>query len=165
MTPSKPLIALMATALVATVGFAVAQSPAPTAGDNAAGTPAPATTTTVETQTVVVPGSTTGAVPSLPRGTYTAAPGSVEAQGVMTTGVNSGSTRINVGDHATPPLPHARTETVVTRTIMVPQPAPAPEPVAAPAEPAPVAAPAPEPEPAAPETTTEPAPPPRADRN
>jgi hypothetical protein len=139
MSNYKPLVALAATALAVTVGYAVAQG--------AASSPN-------ETQTVIVPGSTTGVVPSMPPGTYKAAPGSVEPQSVMSTGVNSGSTRINVGDHATPRLPGAQPVTAPAPVVVAPTVMPAaPVEAAAPpaAEPAPMrieAAPEPAPMPA-----------------
>lgn len=154
MSPNKPLIALLTTAMAATFGYAVAQdSTATSTTTSYSMTPQPAETTTkVETQTVTIPGRTTGVVPSMPAGTYTAAPGSVEPNSVMTTGVNFGSTRINVGDHATPMLPAppevlsvtsqttttsvpvAHEETHVAQTEAAPAPAPVQEEAAAPAQ-------------------------------
>ncbi len=161
----KPLIALMATALAATVGYAVAQDASTTTTTDSSATNMtmgqPGSTTTTEVQTVTIPGRTTGVIPSNPPGTYTAVPGSVEPNSVMTTGVNFGSTRINVGDHATPMLPgkpEVLSVTSQTTTTTVP-----------PAEVAQAPAPAPEPAPAvqtesAPEAAA-PMPAPRSDRN
>jgi hypothetical protein len=152
----KPLVVLltgtMTVALACSIAVEAASADAPAA--TAASAP-------IETQTVIVPGHTTDVVPSKPPGTYRAAPGSVEAQSVMTTGVNHGSTRINVGDHATPKLPPAP-EAVAPMAPAVVQPPPAPAPVApvVVAEP-PAAAPAPAPI----ETGPEPVPAPKRDRN
>jgi len=162
----KSLAALAATALLATVGYATAQSADSTADPQAGQT---TTTTTVDTTTQVIPAPPTGVVDvARPKGTV--APATRQADGplgmansVMTTGLSGGDTRPSVGDHATPPIAPEPTTLAVTteRTTTVstaPAPAPEPAPVAAAPEPAPVpdAAPAPAPEPM---------PAPRADRN
>ncbi len=156
----KSITALAASALLATVGFATAQSTDGTTTDaNGATT---TTTTTLDTATQVIPAQPTGIV-ELAKPKNTVMPIDKQADGpqgmennLMTTGVVNGITRPSVGDHATPPIPGDDTmvavtkETTTTTTVMPPaEVAPAPEPAAAP-----VAEPAPEPMPA-----------PKADRN
>jgi hypothetical protein len=156
----KSITALAASALLATVGFATAQSTDGTTTDaNGATT---TTTTTVDTSTQVLPAQPTGVV-ELAQPKNTVAPTEKQPDGplgmennLMTTGVVNGITRPSIGDHATPPLKGEDTviavtkETTTTTTVTPPaEAAPAPEPIAAPA-----AEPAPEPMPA-----------PRADRN
>jgi hypothetical protein len=158
----KSITALAASALLATVGFATAQSTDTTTDVNGAQT---TTTTTVDTATQVIPAQPTGVV-ELAKPKNTVAPTTKQADGpmgmennLMTTGVVNGITRPSVGDHATPPIQGADTtiavtkETTTTTTVTPPvevaAPVPAPQPVAAPS-----AEPAPEPMPA-----------PRADRN
>ena len=146
----KSITALAASALLATVGFAAAQTSDTTTDANGATT---TTTTTVDTATQIIPAQPTGIVElAKPKGTVM--PTDKQPDGpqgmnnsVMTTGVVDGITRPSIGDHATPPLPGPDTEIAVTRettttTTVTPPveaaPAPAPEPVAAPAaEPAP----------------------------
>jgi len=158
----KSITALAASALLATVGFATAQSTDGTTTDaNGAVT---TTTTTVDTATQVLPAQPTGVV-ELVKPKNTVAPTDKQADGpmgmennLMTTGVVNGITRPSIGDHATPPIQgddtviavtkETTTTTTVTPPVEVAQ-APAPEPIAAPA-----AEPAPEPMPA-----------PKADRN
>ena len=162
----KSITALAASALLATVGFATAQSTDGTTTDaNGVQT---TTTTTVDTATQVVPAPPTGVV-ELAKPKNTVMPTDKQPDGplgmennLMTTGVVDGITRPSIGDHATPPIPGPDTTIAVTKettttTTITP---PAQEPVAAApvAEPAPVAAPAPE---AAPEPMLAP----RADRN
>jgi len=161
----KSITALAASALLATVGFATAQSADPQTTTDANGNQV-TTTTTVDTSTQVIPAQPTGVVElAKPKGTVM--PTDKQPDGplgmqnsVMTTGVTGGITRPSIGDHATPPLPGPDTEVAVTRETtttttvtppaeVAPAPAPAPEPAAAP-----VAEPAPEPMLA-----------PRADRN
>ena len=141
----KSITALAASALLATVGFATAQS--------------------TDTATQVIPAQPTGVVElAKPRNTVT--PTTKQADGpmgmennLMTTGVIGGIVRPSVGDHATPPIqPDDQTiavtkETTTTTTVTPPAPEPAAAPVAEPT-PAPAADPAPEPMPA-----------PKADRN
>jgi hypothetical protein len=140
----KSITALAASALLATVGFAAAQS-----------------TTTVDTATQVIPAQPTGII-ELAKPKNTVAPTDKQADGpqgmentLMTTGVVNGITRPSVGDHATPNMPGDDTTVAVTKetttstTVTPPVEVAAPEPVAAPA-----ADPAPEPMPA-----------PKADRN
>ncbi len=163
MTPMhKSMTALAACALLATVGFATAQSTDTATDANGATT---TTTTTVDTATQVLPAQPTGVV-ELAKPRNTVMPTDKQADGplgmennLMTTGVVGGITRPSVGDHATPPIQGADTtvavtrETTTTTTVTPPveaAPVPAPEPAAAPA---PV-------EPAA-----EPMPAPKADRN
>ena len=158
----KSITALAASALLATVGFATAQSTDGTTTDaNGATT---TTTTTVDTATQVIPAAPTGVV-ELAKPKNTVMPTDKQPDGalgmennLMTTGVVNGITRPSIGDHATPPIQGEDTtvavtrETTTTTTVTPPveaAPAPAPEPVAAPA-----AEPAPEPMPA-----------PKADRN
>jgi len=162
----KSITALAASALLATVGFATAQSTDGTTTDANGNTTT--TTTTVDTATQVIPAPPTGIV-ELAKPKNTVVPTDKEPNGpmgmennLMTTGVTDGITRPSIGDHATPPIPGPDTEVAVTKetttttTVTPPAaaaPAPAPEPAAAPvAEPAP--APAPEPMPT-----------PKADRN
>jgi hypothetical protein len=162
----KSITALAASALLATVGFATAQSTDSTTTDaNGVQT---TTTTTVDTATQVVPAPPTGVI-ELAKPKNTVMPTDKQPDGplgmennLMTTGVVDGITRPSIGDHATPPIPGPDTTIAVTKettttTTITP---PAQEPVAAApaAEPAPVAAPAPE---AAPEPMLAP----RADRN
>ena len=161
----KSITALAASALLATVGFATAQSTDSTTTDaNGATT---TTTTTVDTATQVIPAQPT-AVVELAKPKNTVMPTDKQADGamgmennLMTTGVVNGITRPSIGDHATPPIQGDDTTIAVTKetttTTTVTPPAPAPEPVAAPVAeptPAPAAEPAPEPMPA-----------PKADRN
>ncbi len=157
----KSITALAASALLATVGFATAQSTDTATDANGTQT---TTTTTVDTATQVIPAPPTGIV-ELAKPKNTVMPTTKQADGpmgmennLMTTGVTDGITRPSIGDHATPPIPGPDTEIAVTKettttTTVTPQPeaapAPAPEPAAAPA-----AEPAPEPMPA-----------PKADRN
>jgi DNA polymerase-3 subunit gamma/tau len=156
----KSITALAASALLATVGFATAQS---TDANGVTTT----TTTTVDTATQVIPAQPTGVI-ELAKPKNTVTPTTKQADGpmgmennLMTTGVIGGIVRPSIGDHATPPIqPDDQTISVTketTTTTVVTPPAPAPEPVAAPAAepmPAPAAEPAPEPMPA-----------PKADRN
>ena len=158
----KSITALAASALLATVGFATAQSTDGTTTTDANGATT-TTTTTVDTATQVIPAEPTGIV-DLAKPKNTVMPVDKQADGpqgmennLMTTGVVNGVTRPSIGDHATPPIQGEDTavavtkETTTTTTVTPPAEvaAPAPEPVAAPA-----AEPAPEPMPA-----------PRADRN
>ena len=155
----KSITALAASALLATVGFATAQSTDGTTTDaNGATT---TTTTTVDTATQVIPAQPTGVV-ELAKPKNTVAPTDKQPDGpmgmennLMTTGVVNGITRPSVGDHATPPIQGPDTtlavtteQTTTTTTTPAAEPAPAPALVA------------PAPEPAA-----EPMPAPRADRN
>ncbi len=161
MTPMhKSFTALAAAALLATVGYATAQSTDTTVGQTT-------TSTTTDTATQVIPAPPTGIV-QLARPKGTVAPVSKQADGplgmentVMTTGVTNGATRPSVGDHATPPIQGADSTIAVTTertttTTVTPAPMAAPAPVEA----APMPMPAPEPAPVA-----EPMPAPRADRN
>jgi hypothetical protein len=156
----KSITALAASALLATVGFAAAQSTDSTTTD--ANGNQTTTTTTVDTATAVIPAQPTGIIElAKPKGTVE--PINAEPNGpqgvennLMTTGVVDGITRPSIGDHATPPIQGPDTtvavtkETTTTTTVTPPaEVAPAPEPAAAPA-----AEPAPEPMPA-----------PKADRN
>ena len=176
----KSITALAASALLATVGFATAQSSdSPMQQPNAA---APAnnpqtttttdangnqttTTTTVDTSTEVIPAQPTGVV-ELAKPKNTVVPTDKQPNGpmgmennLMTTGVVDGITRPSVGDHATPPIPGPDTqiqvsrETTTTTTVTPPVEQPAATPAPEPAA-APVTEPAPEPMPA-----------PKADRN
>lgn len=149
----KSITALAASALLATVGFATAQS-TDSAVTNADGS-VTTTTTTLDTATQVIPAQPTGVIElASPRNTVT--PTTKQADGpmgmennLMTTGVIGGIVRPSIGDHATPPIqPDDQTisvtkETTTTTTVTPPTP----EPVAAApvAEPAPAAEPAPEP--------------------
>ena len=150
----KSITALAASALLATVGFATAQSAGSTTTDaNGATT---TTTTTVDTATQVIPAQPTGVV-ELAKPKNTVIPTDKQADGpqgmennLMTTGVVNGITRPSIGDHATPPIQGDDTtiavtkETTTTTTVTPPAEVPAPEPVAAPAaEPAPQPMPAP----------------------
>jgi hypothetical protein len=163
MTPMhKSLTALAAAALLASVGYATAQSTDTTTTTDANGVTTTSVTTT-DTAIQVIPAPPTGVVDvARPKGTV--APVTPQADGpmgmqntVMTTGVTNGDTRPSIGDHATPPIQGPDTtlavtteRTVTTTTTPVPE---APAPVAAPVDtPAPAAAP-------------EPMPAPRADRN
>jgi hypothetical protein len=159
----KSITALAASALLATVGFATAQSTDGTTTD--ANGNQTTTTTTVDTATQVIPAPPTGVV-ELAKPKNTVMPTDKQPDGplgmantVMTTGVVDGITRPSIGDHATPPIPGPDTTIAVTRetttTTTVTPPVEAPAPVAEPA-----AAPAEEPAPA-----PEPMPAPRADRN
>jgi hypothetical protein len=156
---SKSITALAASALLATVGYATAQSTDSVTTDaNGAQT---TTVTTSETATQVIPAQPTGVV-ELARPKNTVEPTTKAADGpmgmennLMTTGVVNGITRPSVGDHATPPIQGPDTtlavtteQTTTTTTTPAAEPAPAPALVA------------PAPEPAA-----EPMPAPRADRN
>jgi len=149
----KSITALAASALLATVGFATAQSTTGTTTDaNGATT---TTTTTVDTATQVIPAQPTGVV-ELAKPKNTVMPTDKQADGpqgmentLMTTGVVNGITRPSVGDHATPPIQGADSTVAVTKettttTTVTPAaevaPVAMPEPVAAPA-----AQPAPEP--------------------
>lgn len=160
----KSITALAAAALLATVGYATAQSTDQAADPNAtmqpgavqAGDPGTtSTTTTTDTSTQVIPAPPVGVVElAKPKGTVaptTKQPDGPlgEANTVMTTGVTNGATRPSVGDHATPPIQGEPTVIAVTteRTTTTTT-TPAPEPVAAPApEPTPEPAPAVEPMP------------------
>lgn len=174
----KSLTALAASALLATVGYATAQStdaatdtttvqttttdPVTTSTSTDPMAPQTTTTTTTDTSTQVIPAPPTGIVElAKPKGTVM--PTDKQPDGpqgmpnnLMTTGVVNGITRPSIGDHATPPIPADPTilsvtteRTTTTTTTPVAEAAPAPEPVAAPA----------------PEPTPEPMPAPRADRN
>ena len=156
----KSITALAASALLATVGFATAQSTDGTTTDaNGATT---TTTTTVDTATQVIPAQPTGIV-ELAKPKNTVMPTDKQADGpqgmennLMTTGVVNGITRPSIGDHATPLMQGEDTTVAVTKetttsTTVTPPAEVAPAPVV---EPAPAAEPAPEPMPA-----------PKADRN
>ena len=156
----KSITALAASALLATVGFATAQSTDSTTTDaNGATT---TTTTTVDTATQVIPAQPTGII-ELAKPKNTVMPIDKQADGpqgmennLMTTGVVNGITRPSIGDHATPPIPGDDTTIAVTKettttTTVTPPAEVAQAPVA---EPAPAVEPAPEPMPA-----------PKADRN
>jgi hypothetical protein len=149
----KSITALAASALLATVGFAAAQSTDGTTTTTDANGATTTTTTTLDTDTQVIPAQPTGVV-ELARPKNTVAPTDKQPDGpmgmentLMTTGVVNGITRPSIGDHATPPIQGEDTsvavtkETTTTTTVTPPveaAPAPAPEPVAAPAaEPAP----------------------------
>jgi len=162
----KSITALAASALLATVGFATAQSTDGTT-TNADGSTT-TTTTTVDTATQVIPAQPTGVV-ELAKPKNTVTPTTKQANGalgmennLMTTGVIGGVVRPSIGDHATPPIQGDDQTISVTKetttTTTVTPPAPAPEPVAA----APVAETAPAP---AVEPAPEPMPAPKADRN
>ena len=181
----KSITALAASALLATVGFATAQStdsvtttttttdPAAMPANNPQSTTTTdangnqtTTTTTVDTATEVIPAQPTGVV-ELAKPKNTVMPTDKQANGamgmennLMTTGVVDGITRPSIGDHATPPIPGPDTQVSVTRetttsTTVTPQPAPQ------------VTEPAPAPQPiAAPvEPAPEPVLAPKADRN
>ena len=146
----KSITALAASALLATVGFAAAQTSDTTTDANGATT---TTTTTVDTATQVIPAQPTGIV-ELAKPKNTVMPTDKQPDGpqgmennLMTTGVVDGITRPSIGDHATPLMQGPDTTVAVTKetttaTTVTPEPAPvaAPQPVAAPA-----ADPAPEP--------------------
>ncbi len=156
----KSMTALAASALLATVGFAAAQTSDTTTDANGAQT---TTTTTLDTATQVIPAPPTGVV-ELAKPKNTVEPTTRQADGpmgmennLMTTGVVNGITRPSVGDHATPPIQGddtviaVTTERTTTTTVTPPAEvaAPAPEPVAAPV----------------PDAAPEPMPAPKADRN
>ena len=156
----KSITALAASALLATVGFAAAQTSDTTTDANGAQT---TTTTTLDTATQVIPAQPTGVV-ELAKPKNTVEPVTRQADGpmgmensLMTTGVVNGITRPSVGDHATPPIQGddtsvaVTTERTTTTTVTPPAEvaAPAPEPVAAPV----------------PDAAPEPMPAPKADRN
>jgi len=156
----KSMTALAASALLATVGFAAAQTSDTTTDANGAQT---TTTTTLDTATQVIPAQPTGVV-ELAKPKNTVEPVTRQADGpmgmensLMTTGVVNGITRPSVGDHATPPIQGddtsvaVTTERTTTTTVTPPAEvaAPAPEPVAAPV----------------PDAAPEPMPAPKADRN
>ena len=161
----KSITALAASALLATIGIATAQSTDGTVTNPDGSTTT--TTTTVDTATQVIPAQPTGVV-ELAKPKNTVTPTTKQADGpmgmennLMTTGVIGGIVRPSIGDHATPPIQGDDQTVSVTKetttTTTVTPPAPAPEPVAAPVAeptPAPAAEPAPEPMPA-----------PKADRN
>ena len=167
----KSMIALAASALLATVGFAAAQTNDTTTDANGAQTTTTTdangaqttTTTTLDTATQVIPAQPTGVV-ELAKPKNTVEPVTRQADGpmgmensLMTTGVVNGITRPSVGDHATPPIQGddtaiaVTTERTTTTTVTPPVEvaAPAPEPVAAPV----------------PDAAPEPMPAPKADRN
>ncbi len=161
----KSITALAASALLATVGFATAQSTDSTTTD--ANGNQTTTTTTVDTATQVIPAPPTGVV-ELAKPKNTVMPTDKQPDGalgmennLMTTGVVDGITRPSIGDHATPPIPGPDTTIAVTKetttTTTITPPAPEAAPVAEPAA-EPAAAPAPE---AAPEPMLAP----KADRN
>ncbi len=156
----KSMTALAASALLATVGFAAAQTSDTTTDANGAQT---TTTTTLDTATQVIPAPPTGVV-ELAKPKNTVEPTTRQADGpmgmennLMTTGVVNGITRPSVGDHATPPIQGddtviaVTTERTTTTTVTPPAEvaAPAPEPVAVPV----------------PDAAPEPMPAPKADRN
>jgi hypothetical protein len=158
----KSLTALAASALLATVGYATAQSTDATTTD-ASGAQT-TTVTTTDTSTQVIPAPPTGVVDlARPKGTVAAVDKQPDGalgmeNSVMTTGLTNGATRPSIGDHATPPIKGEDTVLAVTTertttTTTTPEAAPAPAPAAEPA-PAPV-----------PEAAPEPMPAPRADRN
>ena len=159
----KSITALAASALLATIGIAAAQSTDGTT-TNPDGSQT-TTTTTVDTATQVIPAQPTGVV-ELAKPKNTVTPTTKQADGpmgmennLMTTGVIGGIVRPSIGDHATPPIQGDDQTVAVTKetttTTTVTPPVAAPEPVAAPvAEPAPAVEPAPQPMPA-----------PKADRN
>ena len=162
----KSITALAASALLATVGFATAQSTDASNTTTDANGNQTTTTTTVDTATQVIPAPPTGVV-ELAKPKNTVMPTDKQPDGalgmennLMTTGVVDGVTRPSIGDHATPPIPGPDTTIAVTKetttTTTVTPPAPAPVEAA----PAPVAEPAP-----APEAAPEPMPAPKADRN
>ena len=179
----KSITALAASALLATVGFATAQSTdsttTTTTTDPAAAMPAnnpqsttttdasgnqTTTTTTVDTSTEVIPAPPTGVV-ELAKPKNTVMPTDKQPNGpmgmqnnLMTTGVVDGITRPSVGDHATPPIPGPDTQIAVTRETTTSTTVTPPVEVTAPA-------PAPEPAVAPTEPAPEPALAPKADRN
>ncbi|MFL6628377.1 MAG: hypothetical protein ACJ8G1_18180 [Vitreoscilla sp.] len=168
----KSITALAASALLATVGFATAQSTdstTTTTTDPAAAMPAnnpqtttttdangnqTTTTTTVDTATEVIPAQPTGVV-ELAKPKDTVMPTDKQPNGplgmqnnLMTTGVVDGITRPSVGDHATPPIPGPDTQVSVTRETTTSTTVTPPVAVTEPAPaPEPAAAPAPAPEP------------------
>src|SRR6201986_2266712 len=149
----KSITALAASALLATVGFATAQSTDSVTTD--ANGNQTTTTTTVDTATQVIPAPPTGVV-ELAKPKNTVMPTDKQPDGalgmennLLTTGVVDGITRPSIGDHATPPIPGPDTPFAVTREPPPPTPVPPPAPVLE-AAPAPAAEPAPAPE-AAPE--------------
>ena len=163
----KSITALAASALLATVGFATAQSTDSSTTTTDANGNQTTTTTTVDTATQVIPAPPTGVI-ELAKPKNTVMPTDKQPDGalgmennLMTTGVVDGVTRPSIGDHATPPIPGPDTtiavtkETTTTTTVTPPAPAPVAE-----AAPAPAAEPAP-----APEAAPEPMPAPKADRN
>jgi hypothetical protein len=176
----KSITALAASALLATVGFATAQSTDSTTTTTDTSVNAPAnnpqsttttdangatttTTTTVDTATQVIPAQPTGVV-ELAKPKNTVMPTDKQPDGplgmqnnLMTTGVVNGITRPSIGDHATPPIPGPDTQIDVTRETTTTTTVTPPAETAAPA-PEPAAAPAAEPAP-------EPMPAPKADRN
>jgi len=180
----KSITALAASALLATVGFATAQSTesttTTTTTDPAAAMPAnnpqsttttdangnqTTTTTTVDTATQVIPAQPTGVVElAKPKGAVM--PTDKQPNGpmgmennLMTTGVVDGITRPSIGDHATPPIPGPDTQVSVTRETTTSTTVTPPVAVTEPA-PAPAAEPV-----AAPQAAPEPVLAPKADRN
>jgi len=137
----KSMTALAASALLATVGFAAAQTSDTTTDANGAQT---TTTTTLDTATQVIPAQPTGVV-ELAKPKNTVEPVTRQADGpmgmensLMTTGVVNGITRPSVGDHATPPIQGddtavaVTTERTTTTTVTPPAEVAAPVPDAAP---------------------------------
>lgn len=181
----KSITALAASALLATVGFATAQSTdsttttTTTTTDPAVAMPAnnpqsttttdangnqTTTTTTVDTATEVIPAQPTGVV-ELAKPKNTVIPTDKQPNGpmgmennLMTTGVVDGITRPSIGDHATPPIPGPDTQVSVTRETTTSTTVTPPVAVTEPA-------PAPQPAAAAPEPAPEPVLAPKADRN
>ena len=181
----KSITALAASALLATVGFATAQSTdsttttTTTSTDPALAMPAnnpqsttttdangnqTTTTTTVDTSTEVIPAQPTGVV-ELAKPKNTVMPTDKQPNGplgmennLMTTGVVDGITRPSVGDHATPPIPGPDTQVSVTRETTTSTTVTPPVAVTEPA-------PAPEPVAVAPQAAPEPVLAPKADRN
>ena len=180
----KSITALAASALLATVGFATAQSTDSTTTTTTTTDPALAmpannpqsttttdangnqttTTTTVDTATQVIPAQPTGVV-ELAKPKNTVMPTDKQPNGplgmennLMTTGVVDGITRPSIGDHATPPIPGPDTQVSVTRETTTSTTVTPPVAVTEPA-------PAPQPAVAAPEPAPEPVLAPKADRN
>ena len=180
----KSITALAASALLATVGFATAQSTDSTTTTTTTTDPALAmpannpqsttttdangnqttTTTTVDTATQVIPAQPTGVV-ELAKPKNTVMPTTKQADGpmgmennLMTTGVIGGITRPSIGDHATPPIPGPDTQVSVTRETTTSTTVTPPVAVTEPA-------PAPQPAVAPPEPAPEPVLAPKADRN
>jgi len=181
----KSITALAASALLATVGFATAQSTdsttttTTTSTDPALAMPAnnpqsttttdangnqTTTTTTVDTATEVIPAQPTGVV-ELAKPKNTVMPTDKQPNGpmgmennLMTTGVVDGITRPTTGDHATPPIPGPDTQVSVTRETTTSTTVTPPVAVTEPA-------PAPEPVAVAPQAAPEPVLAPKADRN
>jgi hypothetical protein len=180
----KSITALAASALLATVGFATAQSTDSTTATTTTTDPAAAmpannpqsttttdangnqttTTTTVDTSTEVIPAQPTGVV-ELAKPKNTVMPTDKQPNGpmgmqnnLMTTGVVDGITRPSIGDHATPPIPGPDEQVTVSRETTTTTTVTPPVEVTAPA-------PAPEPVAAPVEPAPEPALPPKADRN